>query len=99
MVIHHDELYQVEYSFVSDANTFSLISILYQPLLGSDAYRLYLFFLEQGNSWTKYSYRMLSNVLNISIPNIEEALIKLQQYQLIRIFEKEEFDRNSIYFY
>lgn len=91
--------YRVECNpFMSDEKITSL-TYLYYPLIGQQAFALYmLLYAEAQNSNTQESHTRLSTLLNMGIDEIERARIRLEEFQLLKVFY-EELETKGRYIY
>ena len=79
-----------------------IITFLYQPLIGSVCYSLYMSLwgeVEENRLWsTNSTHYHLMNVLSVNLQDVYEARMKLEGIGLLKVYEKkDDEDRSFLY--
>ena len=95
MELYEQDTYRCQISEAIDHSMMSVLSLLYQPLIGADAIALYSTLLSEvkANNQSLSHYR-LCKLMTYDIDHIERARSKLEQYNLLKTFynsQKEEY--------
>ncbi|WP_173108235.1 replication initiation and membrane attachment family protein [Bacillus sp. KH172YL63] len=76
-----------------------IITFLYQPLIGSVCYSLYMSLwgeVEENRLWsTDSTHYHLMNVLSVNLQDVYEARMKLEGIGLLKVYEKKDGDDRS----
>lgn len=95
-----EDEYLVQYAFEPTNDMMKSLSLLYVPLI-KQAFAVYHVLLAQKQAWNlsqSVSLRNLLNLLQIDLTTLEKHLLILQQYRLLRVFQKQTQTKNQMLF-
>ncbi len=100
MELNIDDFYSVNGDPVISEDSLSSLCLLYQPLIGQDGLVLYLtLYAQASQDALESSFRQLSALINMDIAGIEKAMIRLEEYHLLRTFSKPKKGNQNLYLY
>ncbi|MDD2592025.1 MAG: DnaD domain protein [Erysipelotrichaceae bacterium] len=87
MELFEQDTFQCLNDETNDNSQMGLLFLLYQPLIGNEAVALYGTLLNHGKLTTeKLSHARLCKLLMMNIETIERARVKLEQYNLLKVY-------------
>lgn len=97
MALKPKDTYRIECAGGLSEDSIQSLMMLYQPLVGGDAMLVYLTLFSESKTQKSQSFhsRLLSLMNNIPCDVFEKARIRLEEYKLLRTYEKESQGRNS----
>lgn len=97
--LHPQDRFTVKLATPITSHDEQLLSYLYQPIIGMDAFSIYHTFLTAVDESDYDSYEMrhsdLFNQLDIDLPRLFNARVRLEGIGLLRVFVKEEAERRQ----
>ena len=95
-----DSFFIQQQCFITDIDK-KIVTFLYQPIIGSHAYSLYMTLLSEIDEHTYHSREHLHSeifsLLSMGIPEFYQARIRLEGIGLLKTFVKEDLDKKYIY--
>lgn len=90
------DVYRVESGHGLSEEACRVLSQLYLPLIGENAYVLYMVLVSEGSGvHMQMSHQRLLSLMNLDIVSLEHAFVKLEEYMLVRTYVKEGENRNA----
>lgn len=96
---NNSDTYQIEFNHILCENEYKSLFLLYQQLLDSNSINLYLLlYIDKDIKGQSISIKRLINQTNLSIKELNNAITKLEQFNLVITYEKKiESHSNFIY--
>lgn len=83
------DLYKVSINELMNQNQLTSLMMLYQPIIGHKAVILYLTLIQDVRHARGFeSFNRLINILQMSVEEIDQARMRLEEYQLLTTFRK-----------
>lgn len=100
MELNIDDYYSVKDDPVVSEDSLASLCLLYQPVIGQNSLVLYLTLHAQaGRDALESGFRQLSALINMDISTIEKAMIRLEEYHLLRTFYKPKKGNKNLYLF
>lgn len=97
MPVKSKDTYRVECASGLSEDMIASLMMLYQPLIGGDAMLVYLTLFSEAKTQKSQSYHshLLALMNNIPCDVFEKARIRLEEYKLLRTYEKQSPGKNN----
>ena len=100
MELSIDDFYSVKGDPTISEDSLVSLCLLYQPMIGRDGLALYLtLYAQSSQDALESNFRQLSALLDMDIDGIEKAMIRLEEFHLLRTFSKPKKGDRTLYLF
>ena len=100
MELNVDDFYSVKGDPTISEDSLVSLCLLYQPMIGRDGLALYLtLYAQSSQDALESNFRQLSALLDMDIDGIEKAMIRLEEFHLLRTFSKPKKGDRTLYLF